>query len=61
MPSSPTRKDKFSVSCVRWSFVVFFILVLIKLISLLGKNLAEDTADFGKDFTGVKAALRHWS
>ena len=29
--------------------MVFFFLVLTKLISLLGKNLPEDTADFGKD------------
>ena len=42
-------RTSLNVSCVRWSFVVFFFLVLIKLISLLGKNLPEDTADFGKD------------
>ena len=41
-------RTSLNVSCVRWSFVVFHILVLINLTSLLGKNLAEDTADFGK-------------
>ena len=29
--------------------MVFYFLVLIKLISLLGKNFAKDTTDFGKD------------
>ena len=57
VPSSPTRKDKFKRSCVRWSFVVFHILVPKKLTSLLGKNLAEDTADFGKDSL---ASRRHF-
>ena len=34
-----------------WYSICFF---LIKLISLLGKNFAEDTADFGKDSLASK-------
>ena len=48
VPFAPTGRTSLNVSCVRWSFVVFHILVLTNLTSLLGKNLAEDTADFGK-------------
>ena len=39
VPFSPTRKDKFKR----------FLCILTKLFSLLGKNLADDTADFGKN------------
>ena len=50
VPSSPTRKDKFKTFLAvvgRLWYSLFF--VLIKLISLLGKNFAEDRADFGND------------
>ena len=50
-------RTSLNVSCGRGSFVVFFIFVLIKLISLLGKNFAEDTADFGNDSL---ASRRHF-
>ena len=54
VPSSRTRKGKLNVSCVRWSFVAFHMFFLIRLISLLGKNVAGDTADFDKDSLASK-------
>ena len=58
MPSSPTRKGQYKRECVRWSFVPFQVLVLIMLTSLLGKNLAKNTADFGKDSLASRRHLR---